>query len=311
AMSFAGAYGAADDSKAQDVLKKALDEGCTFWDTAVVYGFGSNEQLIGDFFRANPGSREKVFIASKCGRQLDFENKIRIKVDNSPAHIAEYIEGTISRLGSPPDLYYLHRIEPGFPLELSIAALAKLKEEGKTRYIGLSECSAETLRKACAIAHIDALQIEYSPWSIEHEENGLIDTARELGVAVVAFGPLGSGILTGKYRSAEDFAETDFRRFIPRFSPENFPKNLKIVDAFIALAAKKGCTPGQLSIAWVIAQGFIPIPGTKDEGRLLENWGAGGVELTEDELREIRRLVIEARPVGDRFPPAVRAEAGH
>lgn len=233
-------------------------------------------------------------------------------VTNKPEHIASYIEGTKQRLGYYPDLYYLHRIDPNTPLEESIPALQKLKEEGKTKYIGISECGAETLRKACSsesnpdtdltiVAHIDALQIEYSPWYTDHEENGLIDTARELGVTVIAFSPLGKGILSGRFRSADDFAPDDMRRTIPRFNAENFPKNLRIVDEFNRLAKKKGCTGSQLALAWVIAQGAIPIPGTKNDERLVENFGARNVDLDESELKELRKLINEAKPVGNRY----------
>ncbi|GFZ43707.1 Aldo-keto reductase yakc [NADP(+)] [Saitozyma sp. JCM 24511] len=300
-MSLSKVYGPEPNADISlQTLAKAVEIGCTFWDTAVAYGNGQNESLVGEFFKKS-GAREKVFIASKCGFNVIGEGADR-SVTNSASHINSYIEGTKERLGSYPDLYYLHRIDPKTPLEESIGALAKLKAAGKCKYIGLSECSPETLRKACAIAHIDALQVEYSAWCTDYEENGLLDTARELGVAIIAFSPLGVGILSGKYRSPKDFGDDDMRRFLPRFSEENMPKNLRIVDEFNRLAEKKGCTSSQLALAWVIAQGAIPIPGTHRAERLEENFGARNVTLDEEELRELRKLVNEAKPEGARWP---------
>ncbi|KAK8854971.1 hypothetical protein IAR55_003711 [Kwoniella newhampshirensis] len=300
-MGLSHTYGAANDDESKKTLKAAVDLGCTFWDSAVAYGNGGNEKLLGEFFKET-GTRDKVFVASKCGFAVmpDDEEPTRA-VTNTPAHINKYIEGTKERLGSYPDLYYLHRIDPNTPLEESIGALDALRKAGKTKYIGLSECSVATLRKASSIAKIDALQIEYSPWCTDHEDSGLIAAAKELGVQIVAFAPLGMGILSGKYRSANDFEENDFRRFVPRFDEENFPKNLKIVDQFEKLAEAKGCTSGQIALAWVIAKGAIPIPGTRNAERLKENFGAGEVTLDDKELAEIDDLVQKAKPTGARF----------
>ncbi|ORX37922.1 NADP-dependent oxidoreductase domain-containing protein [Kockovaella imperatae] len=310
AMSLSHAYGPADDDESIRVLKTALDSGCTFWDTAVVYGMGHNESLIGRFLKENPDAREKLFIASKCGWDLDFEKKENHGVTNKVAHIQEYIQGTIKRLGTTPDLYYLHRMKPEeTPLSESIAALDGLKKAGKCKYIGLSEPSARTLRKACEVAHIDAIQIEYSPWFIDHERDGLIDAARELGVSIVAYSPLGKGLLTGKHRDASAFSK-DIRGTAPRYTGENFDKNLALVDEFERLAKSKGCTPGQLSLAWVAAQGAIPIPGTKNADRVKENWGANKVTLTEGELKEIRKVIQENEPVGDRYAEGHMALVG-
>ena len=244
--------------------------------------------------------------------QLDFEKKENKGVTNKPDHILSYYEGSVERLGSAPDLFYLHRIDPTTPIQDSITALNSLKESGKVKYIGLSEPSADTLREALkgkytrgqgdrqltSVAHIDALQIEYSPWFVDHERDELIDVARENGVTIVAYSPLGKGVLTGKFKDASQFAN-DIRSQAPRFA-ENFKDNLKIVEEFERLASKKGCTPGQLSIAWVAAQGAVPIPGTKNAGRLEENWGATNVSLSEDELKEIRKAIEEAEPKGNR-----------
>ena len=197
--------------EAEPVLLKAIELGCTFWDTAVVYQAGVNEKLLGDFIRKH-NVRDKVFLASKCG--FNCMNGGDGKVTNSASHIAEYIEGTIERLGFTPDLYYLHRIDPDTPLEESIPALDKIRKEGKTKYIGLSECSAKTLRKANSIAKIDALQAEYSAFETLHETDDLINTAKELGVAYVAYSPLGHGFLVDDFpfNSPDDFAPNDFRR---------------------------------------------------------------------------------------------------
>ncbi|TYJ55912.1 hypothetical protein B9479_003435 [Cryptococcus floricola] len=312
AMGLSIAYGPADDTESHKTLQKAIDLGCTFWDSAVVYGAGHNESLIGDFFKKT-GTRDKVFIASKCGFDcLDGQDPMTSmsNVTNKPEHIRAYIEGTKDRLGSYPDLYYLHRIDPNTPIEESVTTLDELRKAGKTKYIGLSECGVETLRKACSVAKIDALQIEYSPWETTYEENGLIAAAKELGVAVIAYSPLGRGILSGS-QSLDDLDETDFRRMLPRWSPENFPNNIRIVDEFRALAEKKGTTPSQLALAWLIAQGTIPIPGTRSGTRLEENFKGGDVDLSEEELKELRALIEKAKPVGERYMDGALQQLGH
>ncbi|KAH3196712.1 hypothetical protein KXX02_003974 [Aspergillus fumigatus] len=278
--------------EAEPVLLKAIELGCTFWDTAVVYQAGVNEKLLGDFIRKH-NVRDKVFIASKCGFNVFGDRS----VTNSPAHIKEYIEGTIERLGFAPDLYYLHRIDPKTPLEESIPALDEIRKAGKTKYIGLSECSAATLRKANSIAKIDAL----------------IDTCRELGVAYVAYSPLGHGWLVDdfQYKSPDDFAPNDFRRTSPKFQGENFYKNRAIVEEIKKLAARKKCTTSQIALAWVAAQGFIAIPGTTKAKRLEENWASREIELTEEEKQEMRRIIDVAKPHGNRYGPENQALVGH
>lgn len=295
--------------QAEPVLLKAIELGCTFWDTAVVYSAGINEQLLGEFLRKHK-VREQVFIASKCGINC-FDGKSG--VDNSPAHIASYMEGTIQRLGFTPDLYYLHRIDPNTPLEQSIPALDKLRQTGKTKYIGLSECSAGTLRKANSIARIDAVQAEYSAFETLHETDGLIDTARELDIAYVAYSPLGHGWLVDdfKYASPDDFAPDDFRRTVPKFQGENFFKNKAIVVKIQELAKKKGCTTPQVALAWVARQGFIAIPGTTRAERLVENFSSRDVELSGEESAELRRIIDDAKPHGNRYSAAAQAMVGH
>ncbi|KAJ5474945.1 Aldo/keto reductase [Penicillium sp. IBT 31633x] len=318
-----------DLKQSEPVLLKAIELGCTFWDTAVsrvftlrrlgwvlisflhkiAYKNGENEKLLGDFIKKH-NVRDKLFVASKCGFEVFGPQR---KVTNSAAHINDYIEGTIDRLGFTPDLYYLHRIDPNTPLEESIGALDELRRSGKTKYIGLSKCSAETLRKANAIAKIDAVQAEYSAFETVHETTGLIETAKELDVAFVAFSPLGHGWLVDdfQFNSPEDFAPTDFRRTVPKFQGENFYKNKAIVDEIKKLATRKGCSVAQIALAWVAAQGLIAIPGTTKASRLEENWASRDVELTEEELKEMRVIVEAAKPVGERFAPIFQSMVGH
>ncbi|KAJ5969645.1 hypothetical protein N7501_005893 [Penicillium viridicatum] len=295
--------------QAEPVLLKAIELGCTFWDTAVVYQAGVNEKLLGDFIRKH-NVRDKVFIASKCGFDVMGGNGA---ITNSASHIKEYIEGTIERLGFTPDLYYLHRIDPNTPLTESIPALDEIRKAGKTKYIGLSECSAATLRKANSIAKIDAVQAEYSAFETLHETDDLIETAKELGIAYVAYSPLGHGWLVDNfdYKSPDDFAPDDFRRNSPKFQGENFYKNLAIVEEIKKLATRKGCKISQIALAWVVSQGLIPIPGTTKAARLEENWASRDIELTEEEKLEMRKIIDAAKPHGNRYGPAHQAMVGH
>ncbi|KAJ3950190.1 uncharacterized protein N0V96_001333 [Colletotrichum fioriniae] len=305
--------------EAEPVLLKAIELGCTFWDTAVVYQAGVNEKLLGDFIRKH-NVRDKVFIASKCGFDVFGSGGIT----NSASHIKEYIEGTIERLGFTPDLYYLHRIDP---------TLDEIRKAGKTKYIGLSECSAVTLRKANSIAKIDALQAEYSAFETIHETDGLIEAAKELGVSYVAYSPLGHGWLVDdfQYKSPDDFAPNDFRRgselqletrnYVaqaliklckgPKFQGENFYKNKAIVDEIKKLAVRKGVTLPQIALAWVAAQGMIPIPGTTKAKRLEENWVSRDVVFSDEERVEMRKIIDAAKPHGNRYNPTQQAMVGH
>ncbi|KAI9923873.1 hypothetical protein ASPWEDRAFT_181927 [Aspergillus wentii DTO 134E9] len=295
--------------QAEPVLLKAIELGCTFWDTAVVYQAGVNEKLLGDFIRKH-NVRDKVFIASKCGFSCMEGSS---SVTNSAEHIKKYIDGTIERLGFTPDLYYLHRIDPNTPLTESIPALDEIRKAGKTKYIGLSECSAKTLRTANSIAKIDAVQAEYSAFETLHETDSLIDTCKELGVAYVAYSPLGHGWLVDDfpYQTPDDFAPDDFRRTVPKFQGENFYKNRAIVEEIKKLASKKGCTISQIALAWVAAQGMIAIPGTTKAHRLEQNWASREVELTEEEKQDMRRIIDAAKPQGNRYGPANQALVGH
>ncbi|RSL53569.1 hypothetical protein CEP54_010302 [Fusarium duplospermum] len=294
--------------EAEPVLLKAIELGCTFWDTAVVYQAGVNEKLLGDFIRKH-NVRDKVFIASKCGFDVFGDGG----VTNSASHIKTYIEGTIERLGFAPDLYYLHRIDPNTPLEESITALDEIRKQGKTKYIGLSESSAATLRKANSIAKIDAIQAEYSAFETLHETDGLIDTARELGIAYVAYSPLGHGWLVDDFpdKTPDDFAPDDFRRKSPKFQGDNFYKNKAIVEEIKKIAVQKGVTLTQIALAWVAAQGFIAIPGTTKAPRLEQNWASRDVELTDEDKAELRRIIDSTKPHGNRYGPAHQAMVGH
>ncbi|KAK3671947.1 hypothetical protein LTR78_008122 [Recurvomyces mirabilis] len=294
--------------QAEPVLLRAIELGCTFWDTAAVYRAGVNESLLGECIRKH-NVRNKIFLASKCGFAC-FEDGA---VTNSAAHIKKYIEGTIERLGFTPDLYYLHRIDPKTDLAESIPALDEIRKAGKTKYIGLSECSAKTLRKANSIAKIDAVQAEYSAFETLHETDHLINAARELGVAYVAYSPLGHGWLVEAfdYASPEDFAPDDFRRGAPKFQGENFYKNKAIVGEIKKLAQRKGCTLPQVALAWVAAQGMIAIPGTTKPQRLEENWASRDVKLNDEELREMQTIVEKAKPEGDRYGEKAQAMVGH
>ncbi|KAI4767249.1 putative aldo-keto reductase, partial [Aureobasidium sp. EXF-8846] len=247
-------------------------------------------------------------VASKCGFAA-FEDGA---VTNSPDHIKSYIEGTIERLGFAPDLYYLHRIDLNTPLEQSIPALDAIRKAGKTKYIGLSECSAQTLRKASSIARIDAVQAEYSAFEILHETDGLISAARELNIAYVAYSPLGHGWLVDDfpYQSPNDFPSDDFRRTIPKFQGQNFYSNKKIVDQIEKIAKRKGCTLAQVALAWVMTQGMIPIPGTTKSQRLEENFASRNVELTEEE-KELREILDSVQLDGGRYNEKAQAMVGH
>lgn len=249
------------------------------------------------WFKANPGKREHIFLATKFANKMDAQGNR--SVDSSPEYAKQACSKSLSRLGVEHiDLYYAHRLDGKTPVEKTVEAMAELKKEGKIKYLGLSECSAESLRRAHKVHPITAVQIEYSPWSLEIEskEIDLLSACRELGVAVVCYSPIGRGMMSGKYRSNKDFPEGDFRSMSPRFTDENFPKNLKLVDQIVELAKKKGCTPTQLTLAWILAQGddFFPIPGTTNQDRLDENLGAFNVKLTADEEKEIRQTCESA-----------------
>nr|POE85601.1 aldo-keto reductase yakc [nadp(+)] [Quercus suber] len=279
------------DAERFAVLDKVYAKGDLFWDTADIYQ--DSEDLLGAWFKQNPGKREKIFLATKFANRFNQETGA-VSVDSTPEYCRQACETSLRRLGvSHIDLYYAHRLDGKTPVEKTMQELKKLKQEGKIKYIGLSECSSDSLQRACSVEHVDAVQIEYSPFSldIESPQIGLLKTARELGVAVVAYSPIGRGMLGGSIRSPDDFEDNDFRKNAPRFSKENFPKNLQLVDTITAIAKKKDVTASQLTLAWLLAQGhdIFPIPGTTNLDRVDENLGALHIKLSKEDELEIRK----------------------
>jgi len=288
-MGISQAYGRRDDSESLATINRALDLGITFFDTADVYGAGHNEEFVG---RALAGRRQQIVLASKCGFIWDENDKTQ-GLDGSPRHIAEACEASLRRLGVEViDLYYLHRVDPQVPIEESIGAMSQLVAQGKVRFLGLSEVTAQTLRRAHAVHPITALQSEYSLWTREVEAE-VLPACRELGIGFVPYSPLGRGFLTGQIKSPSDFAEDDMRRRIPRFQGENFQKNIELVRRVEQLAAAKDCTPAEFALAWVLAQGedVVPIPGTKRRKYLEENIGALTVRLNADDLQKVAEIL--------------------
>ncbi|KAI8806166.1 aldo/keto reductase family protein [Cladochytrium replicatum] len=302
AMGLSASYGpAASTVEGVQVLKRALDLGVTFVDTADAYGFGHNEELIANVLKEH---RNEIFICTKFSLVLT-ENGFGVRGDRE--HVKSACDASLKRLGVDSiDLYYQHRVDTNTPIEETVAAMAELVKEGKVKYLGLSEASAQSIRRAHAVHPITAYQVEYSPWALDIETDDRLKVCRELGIAIVAYSPLGRGFLTGTIKSIDDLADDDFRRISPRFQGENFAKNFAVVDALKALAEKKGVTPGQLCLAWVLAQGedFIVIPGTKKIKNLEENVQALNVKLTDEEIKEIRAVISEIPVVGDRYPAA-------
>ena len=295
-------YGPSEEERSLDVLHHAIDLGVTFWDTADMYGTGHNERLVG---RALRDRRDQVVLATKFAIQRGADGSVT-GVSGRPEYVRTACDASLQRLGLDHiDLYYQHRVDPQVPIEDTVGAMADLVRAGKVRYLGLSEASATTLRRAVTIHPIAALQSEWSLWSRDIEDE-IVPACRELGIAVVAYSPLGRGFLTGAIRSVDDLAEDDWRRFMPRFAPENFHRNIDLVDTVEALAADKGCTAAQLALSWVLAQGddVVPIPGTRSRGRLTENAESVDIELTADELAAIDEVIPKDMAAGDRYPEA-------
>lgn len=266
-----------------------------------MYGSGRNEDLIGKIL---PSQRDKVFICTKFGN-VRGPNGEFLGVNGKPEYVRQQCEISLKRLNIDCiDLYYQHRVDPNVPIEETIGAMAELVKEGKVKYLGMSECSAETLRRAYKVHPIAAVQMEYSPWSLDIEHNGLLDAAKELGVSIVAYSPLGRGFLTGAYKKPEDFEEHDYRRFNPRFQGDAFYKNLELVKKLEELANKRNVTASELTLAWVIAQGFIAIPGTKKIKYLDSNFSADKIQLSAEEMKEIRSISEAAEIVGTRYAEA-------
>ncbi|CAA7257354.1 unnamed protein product [Cyclocybe aegerita] len=288
-----------NDEERFKVLDSAFEQGCTFWDSADLYG--DSEELVGKWFKRT-GKRDQIFIATKFGFTSN-------GINGKPEYVKAACEKSLNRLGIETiDLYYLHRADQTVPIEKTVGAMAELVKEGKVRHIGLSEVSATTLRRAHAVHPIAALQVEYSPFflDIEDEKIALLKTCRELGVKIVAYSPLGRGMLTGTYKSFADIPDDDWRKTIPRFNENNFPNILKLVEGLQNLGKKHNATAGQVTLAWLLAQGddVIPIPGTKKNKYLKENLDAVKIKLSPEEVAEVRRIANEAdATVGDRYPP--------
>jgi aryl-alcohol dehydrogenase-like predicted oxidoreductase len=299
-------YGPGDEKESLATIDRALELGINFLDTADVYGPHKNEELVG---RAIKGRRSQFFVATKFGIVRDPEDPHSRGVDGSPAYVRKSVEGSLRRLGIETiDLYYQHRVDKSTPIEETVGAMSRLVEEGKVRYLGLSEASPATLERATKVHPIAALQTEYSLWSRDPEPE-ILPACRRLGVAFVAYSPLGRGFLTGAIKSPEDFEESDFRRNHPRFQGENFKRNLDLVEKVKQLAAEAGVTPSQLALAWVMAQGeeIIPIPGTKRRKYLEENAAAAGISLPESTLQRLRDVFPHDAAAGDRYVPAMKA----
>jgi len=295
-------YGPRDDQESIETIQRALDLGLNFLDTADVYGRGHNEELVGKAIR---GRRSEVFLATKFGNVRDAEGRFA-GVNGRPEYVRQACEASLKRLGVDAiDLYYQHRVDRSVPIEETVSAMARLVKDGKVRYLGLSEAAPATIRRAHRTHPISALQTEYSLWSREPEDE-IIPVCRELGITFVAYSPLGRGFLTGRIKRYEDLAPDDWRRNAPRFQGANFEKNLALVRHIEQLAAKKGCTPAQLALAWVLAQGreFVPIPGASRRAHLEENSGALQVTLTRDELKRIDEIAPKGAAAGERYPEA-------
>jgi len=293
-------YGQHDKDQNIKVLNLALDSGCTFWDTADIYGIGTNEELLSNVLKTR---RDEVFLCTKFGLVRNEKGEF-LNIKGTPEYIRESCNASLKRLGvNTIDLYYQHRVDKDVPIEETVRAMAQLVHEGKVRYLGLSECGADTLIRACKVHPIAAIQVEYSPWTTDIERNGVLQAARENNVAIVAYSPLGRGFLTGRYKSPEDFEENDYRRSSPRFQGDNFIKNYELVRRITEMALKKGVTPAQLTLAWVMAQGsdFIPIPGTKNQKYLEENLGALNVKLNDEDMKQVRNIIDSIEIHGPRY----------
>ena len=305
-MGMSDFYGDGDEVELIATIHRAIELGMTFLDTADIYGMGRNEELVG---KAIKDRRDKVILATKFGNVRRPDGTF-VGVNGKPDYVRSACEASLRRLQVDMiDLYYQHRVDPNTPIEDTVGAMAGLIESGKVRFLGLSEAASDTIRRAQKVNPIAALQTEYSLWSRD-PEGELLDTVRELGIGFVAYSPLGRGFLTGKITSLNDLADNDWRRSMPRFEQENFGRNLELVERIKALAARKGCSPAQLALAWVLAQGddIVPIPGTKRRRYLEENIGALDVHLAPDELAEIDAILPAGAAAGSRYSaPGMRA----
>src|SRR6195952_4892566 len=296
-------YGPFDDAESTATIRRALDLGVTLLDTADAYGPYTNEQLVG---KAIADRREEVAIATKFGNEL-VDGKRTGRVNGRPDYIRASVDGSLQRLGVDTiDLYYQHRVDPETPIEETFGVRGELVAAGKVRYLGISEAAPETIRRAHAAAPLSAVQTEYSLFTRDVEDNGVLATVRELGIGFVPYSPLGRGFLSGKIRSIDDFDEDDFRRSSPRFQGDNFARNLELLDRVVALAEDKGVTPSQLALAWVLSQGedLVPIPGTRRTANLEENVSAVDMTLTDDDLALLEKVAPAGVAAGERYNEA-------
>jgi aryl-alcohol dehydrogenase-like predicted oxidoreductase len=303
-MGMSQSYGErSDENESIATIHRSLDLGMNFLDTADVYGMGHNEELVG---KAIQNRRNEVVLATKFGLSLG-KDKLPQEVNGKPEYVREACEASLRRLGVDAiDLYYLHRVDPNTPIEETVGAMAQLVQQGKVRFLGLSEVSAATLRRAHSVHPITALQSEYSLWTRDVEDE-ILPTCRELEIAFVPFSPLGRGFLTGQIKSTQDLTEDDLRHKLPRFQGENFQRNLELVQRIEEIAAEKGCKPAQLALAWVLAQGndIIPIPGTKRRTYLEENIAASDLVLSEDDLKRLDEVAPQGVAAGLRYPESM------
>lgn len=304
-MGMSWAYGAANEADAITTIHHALDRGVTFFDTAEMYGPFTNETLLG---RAIAGRRDGSVIATKFGFRIGADNAVS-GLDSRPENVKRVCDASLGRLGIDViDLFYQHRVDKSVPIEETVGAMAELVQAGKVRYLGLSEASAATIRRAHAVYPITALQSEWSLWEREIEAN-ILPTLRELGIGLVPFCPLGRGFLTGQAQRAEDYPEGDYRRSDPRLQGENFDANMRLVDAVAEIGRKKEATPAQIALAWLLHQGddVVPIPGTKRQRYLDENLGALDIQLSADELARLDAIAVPGRTAGPRYAPKMMA----
>lgn len=304
-MGMSQSYGTQNlnDEESMATIHRALDLGVNFLDTADVYGTGHNEELVGKAIR---DCRDKVFLATKFGLSLS-KDKLPLEVNGTPEYVREACEASLRRLGVDViDLYYLHRVDSNTPVEETVGAMAQLVKQGKVRFLGLSEVSAATLRRAYSVHPITALQSEYSLWTRDVEDE-ILPACRELGIGFVPFSPLGRGFLTGQIKNTQELSEDDLRHKLPRFQGDNFQRNLELVQRIEAIATEKGCKPAQLALAWVLAQGenIIPIPGTKRQTYLKENITAVEIVLSEEDLKRLNEVAPQGIAAGSRYPESM------
>jgi aryl-alcohol dehydrogenase-like predicted oxidoreductase len=309
-MGMTWAYGRGDEQSGLQTIDRALELGISFLDTAEVYGPYTNEELVG---RAIAGRREDVQVATKFGFVVNPERPSDRAVDGRPENVRRACEGSLRRLGIDQiDLFYQHRVDPGVPIEETVGAMAELVQEGKVRYIGLSEAGPETIRRAHAVHPLTAIQSEYSLWTRDPEDE-VLPTVRELGIGFVAYSPLGRGFLTGQIRSLDDLADDDWRRSNPRFQEDTLRENLALADRVSELARERGVSPAQLALAWVLAKGedIVPIPGTKSPARLEENAAAAELRLSPEDVSQLDDAISRDAVCGSRYPEQMMALLDH